>query len=70
MVKKLVIVVSFLVQGADCLVRKCTEHDYVTKELQVYHLGNHICELGVLKDSEDNQMKDFYESYEDYGPKR
>ena len=27
-------------------------------------------ELGVLKDAEDNQMKDFYEGYEDYGLKK
>ena len=56
--------------GVDCPARKCTEYDYVTKELRVYHLGNHICELGVLKDAEDNEMKDFYEGFEDYGPKK
>ena len=43
----------------DCPAGKCTEDDYVIKELRVYHLGNHICELGVLKDAEDNEMKDF-----------
>ena len=29
-----------------------------------------MCELCVLKDAEDNQMKDFYEGYEDYGLKK
>ena len=28
----------------DCPARKCTEYDCVTKELMVYHFGNHICE--------------------------
>ena len=54
----------------DCPARKCAEYDYVTKELRVHHFGNHICELGVLKDTEDNEMKDFYEGYEDYGLKK
>ena len=26
-----------------------------------------MCELGVVKDAEDNKMKYFYEGYEDYG---